>query len=129
LKDVLDHIELTDIRLLGTATDNASSTQSTISELQSPLQASGIEWPALRNHIPCVSHIILLALGAFMSCLSGKGCTKSWEANECDQQFGANESIHIGKSQRLPKVVNGRINKVLAIRPGFARIIEKIRIS
>jgi len=98
-------------------------------ELQSTLEASGIEWPALRNHIPCRAHIIQLALGAFMSSLGVKGRTKSWEAHERDQQFDENESIDIGKSQRLQKEGNARINKVSAMRPGLANIIEKVRIS
>jgi len=98
-------------------------------ELQSTLEASGIQWSALRNHIPSMAHVIQLALGAFMSSLGVKGPTKSWEAHERDQQFGENESIDIGKSQRLRKEGNARINKVSAIRPGLAKIIEKVRIS
>jgi len=98
-------------------------------ELQSTLEASGIEWPALRNHIPCMAHVIQLALGAFMSSLGVKGRTKSWEAHERNQEFGENESIDIGKSQRLQKEGNARINKVLAMKPGLAKIIEKVRIS
>jgi len=98
-------------------------------ELQTTLEASGIEWPALRNHIPCMAHVIQLALGAFMSSLGVKGRTKSWEAHERDQQFGENESTDIGKSQRLRKEGNARINKVSAMRPGLAKIIEKVRIS
>ena len=98
-------------------------------ELQSTLQASGIEWLALRNHIPCMAHVIQLALGAFMSSLGVKGHTKSWEAHEHDQQFGDNESIDNGKSQRLRKEGNARINKVSAMRPGLAKIIENVRIS
>jgi len=86
-------------------------------------------WPALRNHIPCMAHVIQLALGAFMSSLGGKGRTKSWEAHECDQQFGENESIDIGKSQRLRKEGNARIDKVSAMRPGLAKIIQNIHIS
>jgi hypothetical protein len=97
-------------------------------ELQSTLEASGIDWPALRNHIPCMAHVIQLALGAFMSSLGVKGLTKSWEAHERDQQFGENESIAIGKSQRLRKEGNARINKVSAMRSGLAKIIEKVRI-
>jgi len=93
-------------------------------ELQTTLEASGIEWPALRNHIPCMAHAIQLSLGAFMSSLSVKGRTKSWEAHERDQQFGENEITDIGKSQRLQKEWNVRINKVLAMRPGLAKIIE-----
>jgi len=98
-------------------------------ELQSTLEASGIELPALRNHIPCMAHVIQLALGAFMSSLGVKGRTKSWEDHERDQQFGENESIDIGKSQRLRKEGYARINKVSAMRPGSAKIIEKVHIS
>ena len=98
-------------------------------KLQLTLEASGIEWPALRNHIPCMAHVIQLALGAFMSSLGVTGSTKSWEANECDRDFGENESIDIGKSWRLRKERNARVNKVSAMRPGFAKIIEKVRIS
>jgi len=126
---VLDRFELTDDRLLGITTDNASSYYSMTRQLQSTLEASGIEWPALRNHIPYMVHVIQLALGAFMSSLGVKGRTNCWEAHECDQQFGENEGIDIGKSQRLRKEGNARINKVSAMRPGLAKIIGKVRIS
>ena len=98
-------------------------------ELQSTLKASAIQWPALRNHIPCMLHVIQLAVGAIMSCLGVKGRTKSWEAHERDQQFGDNKGIDIGKIQRLPKEGNARIIKVLAMKPGLAKIIETVRIS
>jgi hypothetical protein len=129
LKDGLDRFELTDGRLLGITTDHASSNYSMTRKLQSTLEASGIEWPALRNHIPCMAHVIQLALGAFISSLGVKGRSKSWEAHMCDQQFGENERIDIGKSQRLRKGGNARINMVSAMRPGLAKIIEKVRIS
>jgi len=98
-------------------------------ELQSTLDASGIEWPALRNHNPCMAHVMQLAFGAFMSSLGVKGRTKSWEAHERIQQFGETDSIHIGKSQRLCKEGNTRINKVSAMRPGSAKTIQKVCIS
>jgi len=98
-------------------------------ELQSTLEDSGIQWPASRNHIPCKAYVIQVALCAFMSCLGVKGHTKSWEAHERDQQFGQNEFIDIGNSQRLRKEGNARINKVSAMRPGLTKMIEKIRIS
>jgi len=98
-------------------------------ELRSTLDAAGIEWPSLRNHIPCMAHIIQLAFGAFMSSIGVKGCTKSWEAHERNQQFGENDSIDIGKSQRLRTEGNARINKVSAMRPDLAKIIEKVCIS
>jgi hypothetical protein len=125
---VVDLIELTDSRLLGIMTDNTLSNYSMTCELQSTLEASGIEWPALRNHLTCMAHIIQLAFGAFMSSLGVKGRMKSWEAYERDEQFSENESIDIGKSQRLRKEGNARINKMSAVRPGLAKIIEKVRI-
>jgi len=126
---VLDRFELTDSRLLGHKTDNASSHYLMTRELQSTLEAYGMEWPALRNHMPSMAHVIQLALGAFMSSLGVKGRTKSWEAHERDHQFRDNESIDVGKSQRLQKEGNGRISKVSAMRPGLAKIIEKVHIS
>ena len=124
-----DCFELTHSHLLGITTDNASSNYSMTCELLSTLEASAIQWPALSNHIPCMAHIIQLALGAFMSSLSVKGRTKSWEAHERDQQSGENESTDNGKSQRLRKEGNARINKVSAMKPGLAKMIEKVRIS
>jgi hypothetical protein len=76
-----------------------------------------------------MAHGIQLALGVFMRNLGVKGRTKSWEALERDQQFGENESIDFGKSQRLRKEGNARINKVSAVSPGLAKIIEKVHIS
>jgi hypothetical protein len=64
-----------------------------------------------------------------MSGLGVKGRTKSCEAQERDQQFGENETINIGKSQRLRKEGNARINKVSAMNPSLAKIIQKVLIS
>jgi len=126
---VQDRFELTDSRLLGITTDNASSNYSMTRELQSTYEASGIKWQALRNHIPGMAHVIQLALGGFMSSLGVQDHSKSWEAHERAQHFGENASIDVWKTQRLRKEGNARINKVMAMRPGFAKIIEKIRIS
>ena len=98
-------------------------------ELESTLEVPIIEWPPLRNHIPCMVHVIQLALGLFMCSFSVKGRTNSWEAHERNQQFGENHSIDIGKSQRLQKGGNARINKVSAMRPRLAKRIEKVWIS
>jgi len=90
LKDVLDCFELTDCGLLGLTTNNASLNYSMMPELQTTIEASGNEWPALRNHITCVAHIIQITLGAFRSSLGVNRHTKSWEAHERNQQFGEN---------------------------------------
>jgi hypothetical protein len=126
---VLGRFELIDSRLLGITTDNASSNYTMIRKLQSTLDASGIECPALRNHIPCMAHVIQLALGAFMSSLGVKDHTKSWEAHLRDQKFGENETMDIGNSQTPRKEGIARINKVSAMRPGLAKIIENVGIS
>jgi hypothetical protein len=64
-----------------------------------------------------------------MSSLGVIGRTKSWEAHMRIQQLGENESIDIGKSQRLRQEGNARINKVSAVIPGVANIVGKVRIS
>jgi hypothetical protein len=87
LKDVIDRFELTDGRLLGITSDNAPSNYSMTRELQSTLEASGIEWLAVRNDIPFMAHVIQLALGAFRCSLGVNGRNKSWEAHERHQQF------------------------------------------
>jgi len=126
---VLDSFELTDSQLLVIMNVNASSNHSMTRKLLSTLEASAIKWPALRNHIPCMAHVIQLAFGAFMSSLGAKGRTKSCAAHERNQQFGENESIDIAKSHRLRKEGNATINEVSAMKPGLAKIIEKLRIS
>jgi len=99
LKEVLDRFKLTDGRLFGITTNNASSNYSMTRELRTTLEAAGIEWHALRNHIPCMAHVIPLSLGAFMRSLGVKGRTKSCEAHERDQQFEENESRHWEESK------------------------------
>jgi len=76
-----------------------------------------------------MAHVIQLAFSPFMSRLGVKGRTKSWEVHKRDQQFGENESVDIGKSQWLRKEGNARINTVSAMKPGLAKIIEKVCIS
>jgi len=62
-----------------------------------------------------MAHVIQLELGVFMHSRGVKGCTKSWEAHEREQEFGENESIDIEKSQRLHKEGKARINMVSAM--------------
>jgi len=125
LKDFHDCIELTDGRLIGIMNDYCSLNYLITHKLRSMLEASRIEWPALWNHIPCMVHVILLALGAFMISIAFTGHIKSSEAQERNQQFGENDSIDIRKSQRLWNEGNAWMHKVLATRPCFAKIFEK----
>jgi len=129
LHDVLDRFEVTDGHSLGITTDNAYSNYSITCELQSTFDASVIERPVLRYYIPCMAHVIHPTLGAFISSLGVKGCTQSWEAHERNHQFGENDGIEIGNSQRLREEGYARFNKVAPMRPRLAKIIEKVRIS
>jgi hypothetical protein len=70
-----------------------------------------------------------MAFGVIMSSLRIKGCTKSWEAHDHDLQFGKKEIKEFGKSPRLRKEYNARINILSAMRPGLAKIIEKVCIA
>jgi len=126
LKKVLVCFELTDGHLLGITTDNGSSNYSMTWELQSTHEVLRIEWPALWYHIPCMMDVIHPTLGAFISNLGVKGYTKSWKMHEHNHHFGENETADIGKSQRLWKEGITRNNKVSAMRPGLAKIIEKV---
>jgi len=67
--------------------------------------------------------------GCIHNSLDINGRTKSWEAHEHDPQFGENESTDAWQSQCLPKEGNATINKMSAMRPGLAKIIEQVRIS
>jgi hypothetical protein len=75
-----------------------------------------------------MAHIMQLAVGAFMNSLWVMGCTEFWEAHERDQPFGDNEFSDIGKSQRLRKEGNTRINKVSAMKSGLVKSIGKVPI-
>jgi len=103
---VLDHLELTNGHLNVIMTDNAFLNNSKTSELQPTLDISAIEWPAMRNHIPCMVYHVQLPLVALESNLSVNGHPNSWEARERDQQLVENEQINILKSQRLRNAGN-----------------------
>jgi hypothetical protein len=76
-----------------------------------------------------MAHIIQLDEAAFMSSLGVEGRTKSGAAYERDQLDGENESIDIGKSHRVQKEGNARINKVSSMRSDLAMVIENVCIS
>ena len=60
-KDVFDHCELTDGCLLGITTEDDFSNYSMTRKLESTYEDSAIAWPALRNDILCMAHVIQLA--------------------------------------------------------------------
>jgi len=64
-----------------------------------------------------------------MSSLGVKGRTQSWEAHERDPQCGETGNTSMGISQRLRKEDNSKINKVSALKPDLAKIIEKVCVS
>jgi cytochrome c peroxidase len=76
-----------------------------------------------------MAHVIQLASCAFMSNLSVNGRTTCLESHECNQQFGENEPIKNGKSQRLQIDGNASINMASAMRAGVAKIMENVHTS
>ena len=94
--------------------------------MQSALKALGMKSPTLRNHIACVANAIQLAMYAFMNCLGVKCHTKSCEAHDHKQRFVHSENTEIWMSHKLGQECNARINKASAMRPGLAKMIEKV---
>jgi len=80
LKDLLDHVKLTDGHVVGIMPVNAFSNYLMAHEPQLTLGAFGIHSPWFWNLIPSMEHVIQPAQGAFMTSLGVKRCTKSWEA-------------------------------------------------
>jgi len=76
--------------------------------------------------MPCMVHVMLHAVGGFLTSLGIKGCSKSWKASERNRQFGENQSTDIGKTQRHQKEANARISKLWARRSDLAKITEKV---
>jgi len=92
LDDVPDRFQLADGHWLGIMTNTASKNYLMTCESKSTCEDSGIEWPALKNQIPCMAHVIQLTLGEFMGSLGMKGQMRSWEDHDGDQQSGENET-------------------------------------
>ena len=126
MKEVLNRFGLSDGRLLGITTDNASSNYSMTRSLQQTLEIEGIEWSAPQHHISCMAHVIQLSLGAFMKMMGVKGRTKAWEVAERDTHFGENDSAVTSSAQRLRSIGNARVRNVASLKPGLAKIIEKV---
>jgi hypothetical protein len=122
-KDFLDCVEFNNGRFLWITTINASSNYMMTNKLQSIHEATGIEVPALINHILCMGHIIHLALAVSLCSVSIYGCTKSWEAHEPNQQVEENQSLDFGISQRLWQQGDAEINKGWAVKPCLAKYI------
>jgi hypothetical protein len=71
-----------------------------------------------------MAHGFQLAILVFMCSLGVIGLTMPSGAAEINQQFGVNETIDFGQSQRLYIEGNPRITKLSAMRPGRAKIMK-----
>jgi hypothetical protein len=87
-----------------------------------------MERPALRNHIPHMVHVILLAIDGPMSSVSVERRTKSSEVLECSAVW-REWIIANGKRQTLRNKGDTRINKVSAMRPGLVKLMKKVRLA
>ena len=97
----------------------SSSNYSMTSCLEQLLENGGTVWSAGQNHLPCMTHVIQLALGAFMDSLGVKVCHKSWEDAE-------REKIGSQGSSRRNRHGGVRVEKVVSLKPGFQKIVEKV---
>jgi hypothetical protein len=120
LRSVLTRFGLDTKSLLGITTDNASSNYSMTGCLQLLLEESGVEWSAEQNHMPCMAHVIQLALGAFMNTLGVKGRQKSWEDTE-------REKMVADRGRESKRRIGGaRVERVALLKCGFNKIVEKV---
>jgi hypothetical protein len=108
-------------RILGITTDNASSNYAMTRKFQEALVASGQEWNAAQNHIPCMAHVIQLVLGAFMASLGIQGRAKSWAEHEREKQTQCQPS-----KGKVPAKKRTRVCRVEELEAGFHKIIEKV---
>ena len=120
LQAVLARFGLDTRFLLGVTTDNASSNYSMTGCLQKLLENSAVEWNALQNHMPCMTHIIQLTLGAFMDSLGVKGRGKAWGETERDK-IGLDAGMRRGR-----KIGGARVERVEQLEGGFNKIVEKV---
>jgi len=91
-----------------------------------PPESSGLHW-GTTYHAWCMSYWWLQVDSSAVWLQKATSCRGKPMSRI--STFGENQSIDVGNSQRLPKEDNARINRVLATRPGFVKLIEKVRIS
>jgi hypothetical protein len=86
--------------------------------LQSSLKTIDIDWSAAKNHIPCMAHVIQLALDAFMDALGVKGRQKCWEEQE-------RERLTEGGTKKGRRGI-ARVDRIIRMKSGFGKIMEKV---
>jgi len=121
LQTVLKHFGLDSRQLLGVTTDNASSNYSMTKFLEMLFADCSSEWRASQNHMPCMTHVIQLTLGAFMDSLGVKGRGKSWEDTERDKIAGEIP----GRRSKI-RLGGARVDRVNSLPAGFNKIVEKV---
>ena len=116
-KHVLEVLEKYNIhdRLYCITTDNASNNDTMVTALKQLLAEKGIIWNAERNHIPCLAHVINLAVKNFLNALKIQSQTSEnkWEVLEF-------------KARSLSSKDSWQKYKIDSNNP-FGRAIQKIR--
>ena len=121
LQMVLKGFGLDSRHLLGVTTDNASFNYSMTKFLERLLVDCPSEWCASQNHMPCMTHVIQLTLGAFMDLLGVQGRGKSWEDTERDKIAGE----FPGRRSKI-KLGGARVERMNLLPAGFNKIVEKV---
>lgn len=71
--------------------------------------------------MPCMTHVIQLALGAFMDSLGVKGRAKSWEDTEREKMGNGDERSKGGRGTG-----GTRVERINLLSAGFNKIVEKV---
>jgi len=97
LKYVVDHFKLTYGCLLSSIMNNAASNFPKPCELQSTLEALGITWPILRNHISRMAQVIQRVLPKVQNLRIGSVSGSDPELNCCNGYYHTNtRTVAIG---------------------------------
>jgi len=72
-------------------------------EIQSTPEASALRWPALRNHIPCMAHVIQFALGVFFSGASVKAKPRLWNPSSEISNLGSKKAQILGTVEDIER--------------------------
>ena len=95
-------------RIVCFTTDSASNNRTLTEALNNAWSLLSVEWCQLENHIPCMTHVVHVILGAFMSSIK----VKSWDS---PMQSGF-KAGYIEKVMRLDNSFHKTVEKVMCLR-------------
>ena len=120
---VLKRYNIDNDRFLGMMSDNMSSNFTMSAGIERAMAIMGHQWSSANNHMPCMAHVIQLALGAFMSKLQIAGRESYYQEEQRDQLVEV-EGLGPGGRGKM-----SRIERFKLMPKGFKKTIEKVSIA